>query len=130
MMMTFVNMDAPGITILPTHRVVHGLENFSSPTSSPAPASFYTIAELPTASAPRNALNQASADAFIAVTLDGSYLLTPKPEAIAPLLKDLPLRQRQLGVAQLHTVVLDHLLGLDPRIHRPLRQPSVPPRSR
>src|ERR1700722_19630922 len=24
MMMTFVNMDAPGITILPTHRVVHG----------------------------------------------------------------------------------------------------------
>ena len=26
MMMTFVNMDAPGITILPTHRVVFGLE--------------------------------------------------------------------------------------------------------
>ena len=31
MMMTFVNMEAPGITILPTHRVVHGLEGFSSP---------------------------------------------------------------------------------------------------
>ena len=31
MMMTFVNMDAPGITILPTHRVVTGIENFSSP---------------------------------------------------------------------------------------------------
>ncbi len=26
MMMTFVNMDAPGITILPTHRVVFGLD--------------------------------------------------------------------------------------------------------
>jgi uncharacterized protein (DUF1015 family) len=26
----------------------------------------------------------------------------------------LPAKQRQLGVAQLHTVVLDHLLGLDP----------------
>ncbi len=31
MMMTFVNMEAPGITILPTHRVVHGIEGFSSP---------------------------------------------------------------------------------------------------
>src|SRR5207244_3846032 len=31
MMMTFVNMDAPGITILPTHRVLHGIEGFSSP---------------------------------------------------------------------------------------------------
>ncbi len=29
MMMTFVNMDAPGITILPTHRVVSGIDGFS-----------------------------------------------------------------------------------------------------
>src|ERR1700690_263427 len=29
MMMTFVNMDAPGLLILPTHRVVFGLERFS-----------------------------------------------------------------------------------------------------
>ena len=29
-MMTFVNMDAPGLVILPTHRVVFGLENFSA----------------------------------------------------------------------------------------------------
>ena len=28
-MMTFVNMEAPGLVILPTHRVVFGLENFS-----------------------------------------------------------------------------------------------------
>ena len=27
-MMTFVNMDAPGLVILPTHRVVFGLEGF------------------------------------------------------------------------------------------------------
>ena len=26
---TFVNMDAPGLVILPTHRVVFGLENFN-----------------------------------------------------------------------------------------------------
>src|SRR5665213_92286 len=29
-MMTFVNMDARGLTILPTHRVVHGLKDFET----------------------------------------------------------------------------------------------------
>ena len=27
-MMTFVNMDSPGLVVLPTHRVVFGLEGF------------------------------------------------------------------------------------------------------
>ena len=27
-MMTFVNMDAPGLVVLPTHRVVFGLDEF------------------------------------------------------------------------------------------------------
>jgi hypothetical protein len=27
-MMTFVNMDSDGLVILPTHRVVHGLNGF------------------------------------------------------------------------------------------------------
>jgi uncharacterized protein (DUF1015 family) len=115
MMMTFVNMDAPGITILPTHRVVNGIENFSSPDFITKASAFYTITEIP-APAPASTLiehlNQTPGDSFVAVTGDGNYLLTPKPEAIAPLLANLPPKQRQLGVAQLHTVVLDHLLGL------------------
>ncbi len=109
MMMTFVNMDAPGITILPTHRVVHGLEDFNSSDFIARAGAFYTITELPTPDIPSAANN-----AFIAVTHERSYLMLPKPEAIAPLLENLPLRQRQLGLAQLHAVVLDHLLGLDP----------------
>jgi uncharacterized protein (DUF1015 family) len=123
MMMTFVNMDAPGITILPTHRVVQGIENFSSPDFITKASAFYTITEIaaaPAASSPGEAssagltaqLNQSPGDSFIAVTGDGNYILTPKPEAIAPLLAGLPPKQRQLGVAQLHAVVLDHLLGL------------------
>ncbi len=38
----------------------------------------------------------------------------PIPGAIAPLLSALPTRQRQLDVSILHTVLLDHLLGLTP----------------
>ena len=115
MMMTFVNMDAPGITILPTHRVVTGIENFSSPDFITKASAFYTITEIPSPAAAPDLiaqLNQSPGDSFIAATGDGNYILTPKPEAIAPLLKGLPAKQSQLGVAQLHTVVLDHLLGL------------------
>jgi uncharacterized protein (DUF1015 family) len=115
MMMTFVNMDAPGITILPTHRVVQGIENFSSPDFITKASVFYTITEIDEHAPAADliaSLSQSPGDSFVAVTGDGNYILTPKPEAIAPLLKDLPTRQRQLGVAQLHAVVLDQLLGL------------------
>jgi uncharacterized protein (DUF1015 family) len=117
MMMTFVNMDAPGITILPTHRVVFGLEDFSSPDFITKASEFYDVTELAedaTGSALIAQLASTPGDSFIAATGDGNYLLTPQPDAIAPLMEGLPAKQRQLGVAQLHTVVLDHLLGLDP----------------
>jgi uncharacterized protein (DUF1015 family) len=117
MMMTFVNMDAPGITILPTHRIVFGLENFSSPDFITKASEFYDVTELADDAPGQELIAQLTAtpgDSFIAATGDGNYLLTPKPDAIAPLMEGLPAKQRQLGVAQLHTVVLNHILGLDP----------------
>jgi uncharacterized protein (DUF1015 family) len=117
MMMTFVNMDAPGITILPTHRVVFGVEGFSSPDFITKASAFYEVTELGDDQAGQDLIAQLDAapgDSFIAATGDGNYMLSPRSEAIAPLMEGLPAKQRQLGVAQLHTVVLDHLLGLDP----------------
>jgi uncharacterized protein (DUF1015 family) len=111
MMMTFVNMDAPGITILPTHRVVHGLPNFSSPDFITKASAFFEIKELPTPDLA--ALNATPGTAFLAATGDGNYLLTPKAEAIAEALKNISPRQRQLDVVQLHSIILDKLLGLD-----------------
>jgi uncharacterized protein (DUF1015 family) len=119
MMMTFVNMDAPGITILPTHRVVSGLEGFSSPDFITKASEFYDVTELDDETPGQELiaqLDKTPGDSFIAATGDGNYLLSPKPDAIAPLMEGLPAKQRQLGVAQLHTVVLDHLLGLDPEM--------------
>ncbi|MBS1798458.1 MAG: DUF1015 domain-containing protein [Acidobacteria bacterium] len=111
MMMTFVNMEAPGITILPTHRVVHGLEGFSSPDFITKASGYFTIKEIP--SPDISLLKDTKGTAFIAATGDGNYLLTAKPEAMEEALKDLPARQRQLDVVQLHRIVLDKLLGLD-----------------
>jgi uncharacterized protein (DUF1015 family) len=122
MMMTFVNMDAPGITILPTHRVVHGLEHFSSPDFIVKASAFFEIKELDSPNT--SVLSDTTKTAFVAVTIDGSYLLTAKPEVIAEALKDLPARQRQLDVVQLHRIVLDKLLGLDSETITRLRSVS------
>ena len=116
MMMTFVNMDAPGITILPTHRVVFGLEDFSSPDFITKASEYFDVAELADDAPAADLIDQLSkttGESFIAATGDGNYLLTPRPGDIAPLMHGLPVRQSQLGVAQLHKVVLDKLLGLD-----------------
>ncbi len=125
MMMTFVNMDAPGITILPTHRVVFGLEDFSSPDFITKASAFFTVTELPgdalTAAAAQTALTETHGPAFLAVTGDGNYLLVPKPDAIAKELAGISPRQRQLDVVQLHTILLGKLLGLDPDSIRDLK---------
>ena len=115
MMMTFVNMDAPGITILPTHRVVQGLANFNARDFAKQAEQYLSVEELPKGSTPAELLkrlNDTPGVAFIAATRDGSFLLTPKPDAIAPLLAGLSPRQQQLDVTQLHKVVLEKLLGL------------------
>ncbi len=47
MMMTFVNMDAPGITILPTHRVLFGLAQFDPATFLKQAEELFTVEPLP-----------------------------------------------------------------------------------
>ncbi len=139
MMMTFVNMDAPGITILPTHRVVFGLENFS-PSDFIGKVSEYFSVELlkvdqthagsVALQTPEEQerhqqsfvtialadLKKTAGTAFVLKTDAGYHLLRPKPEAIAEklyqLYPEMTRRQAQLDVVQLHRILLEHLLGL------------------
>jgi uncharacterized protein (DUF1015 family) len=121
MMMTFVNADAPGITILPTHRVAFGLPDFSGRDFARKAEQYFTVEEihakpdghLPGAPGLLQHLNETPGVAFVAATRDGDFLLTPKTEAIASLLTALSPRQQQLDVVQLHKIVLEKLLGLD-----------------
>jgi uncharacterized protein (DUF1015 family) len=114
MMMTFVNMDAPGITILPTHRVVFGLENFSAEAFLAAAEQFFDI--LPLVEPNLEELTAAHGVAFLAATRDGNHLLKARPDAIARTLKtlhpEISARQGSLDVVQLHNIVLEHLLSL------------------
>jgi uncharacterized protein (DUF1015 family) len=111
MMMTFVNMDAPGITILPTHRVVHGLHDFSGAAFAEKASEFFEVSKL--AEVDLGVLKTMEGVAFIAATAAGSYLLKAKPDAIAAALGGISPRQAKLDVVQLHLIVLDRLLGLN-----------------
>ena len=114
MMMTFVNMDAPGITILPTHRVVFGLDTYSTEAFLAKAQQFFDITTLVEPNLEE--LTVSEGVAFIAATADGNHLLTAKPDAIRQALAashpGISPRQAQLDVVQLHNIVLEHLLGL------------------
>jgi uncharacterized protein (DUF1015 family) len=110
MMMTFVNMDAPGITILPTHRVVFGLKNFKTAEFLAKAEEFFTVT--PMDSSDLKPLIESAGTAFLVVTRDGNHLLRAKPEAVKAALTGVPARQAQLDVVQLHSILLDRILGL------------------
>lgn len=114
-MMTFVNMDAEGLVILPTHRVVHGLAQFDPKSFARAAEEFFTVKELHGADAQSyiETLKKQKGTAFVAVTRDGALLLSSKTEALNAALHDVPARQRQLDLTHLHAIVLERLLGLD-----------------
>ncbi len=114
-MMTFVNMDSDGLVILPTHRVVHSLEGFDPAAFRAKAEEFFVVETLPPGDAQSylSALANQTGTAFVAVTRSGDFLLRAKPEAMAKALADVPERQRQLDLTQLHSIVLDRLLGLD-----------------
>jgi uncharacterized protein (DUF1015 family) len=113
-MMTFVNMDSAGITILPTHRVVFGLTNFSPDAFLERAKQFFDIRRVTAedAVALTRLLARQKGTAFIAITSLGYHLLAAKPEAVAEALVKLPERQRRLDLTQLHSLVLEQLLDI------------------
>ncbi|HEY3989866.1 MAG TPA: DUF1015 family protein [Acidobacteriaceae bacterium] len=115
-MMTFVNMDSEGLVILPTHRVVFGLEGFRPEAFLERAAPFFEMEKLNATNTAQcsTKLSEAGANgtALVTVLSSGAYLLKARADAVQQALAHLPERQRQLDVAQLHGLVLEQLLGL------------------
>jgi uncharacterized protein (DUF1015 family) len=122
-MMTFVNMDSTGITILPTHRVVFGLKDFSPDRFIDQAQKFFDIQLVRADDSIEltKLLARQSGTSFVAVTRLGYHLLTAKPETVAEALAKLPERQRRLDLTQLHSLVLEQLLGITPEAIREQR---------
>src|SRR5580692_3642235 len=97
-MMTFVNMNDPGLLVLPTHRVVHSLASFSADDFRRAAKEFFTVEDLhPNLDASRyvGILRDRGRDrpALVAVTANRAFLLHSPKAAGTQLFAGLSTRQ-------------------------------------
>jgi uncharacterized protein (DUF1015 family) len=113
--MTFVDVNSPGLLILPTHRVVHSLSSFATEDFLKASRESFSVEEIdPALDAARATaiLRQHgnSGTALLAVTTNRAFLLTKTKNS--PTLTGLSERQKSLDVVQLHKVLLEGVLKL------------------
>src|SRR5712691_1323461 len=116
-MMTFVNLDSPGLVILPTHRVVHGLSSFSADQFCEKARAYFSVEEVDPEIDPGRAtaiLHEAGrvGTALLAVSADRAFLLDRPKVFDSELFAGLSLRQQSLDVVQLHKCLLEAVLGI------------------
>jgi len=116
-MMTFVNMNDPGLLVLPTHRVVHSLASFSVEEFQSSSRNFFEVEEIdPALDASRAATilreRGRAGTVLLAITANRAFVVhSPKP-AGAKFFAGLSLRQQSLDVVQLHKCLLEGVLKL------------------
>jgi uncharacterized protein (DUF1015 family) len=98
--MTFFNMHSPGLTILPTHRVLSNLPGFEAQTLFSRAVEFFELSKG----------DRVTIGVFVHGELSSLQL---KPELdLARLLPDLSEKQRTLDVVILHRLILERCLGI------------------
>ncbi|HET6181065.1 MAG TPA: DUF1015 domain-containing protein [Candidatus Sulfotelmatobacter sp.] len=116
-MMTFVNMNNPGLLVLPTHRVVHSLASFSVEEFQNTSRALFEVEEIdPSLDAARatDFLRErgGAGTALLAVTANRAFVLHSPKAAVSQFLADLSARQQSLDVVQLHKCLLEGVLKL------------------
>jgi uncharacterized protein (DUF1015 family) len=120
-MMTLVNMNDPGLLVLPTHRVVHSLESFSEDEFQKKISQFFAVEEIDAAIDAERATallreqkqeKDRAGTALLAVTASRAFLLHSPKAAGAKFFAGLSPRQQALDVVQLHKCLLEGVLQL------------------
>ena len=116
-MMTLVNMDSSGLVVLPTHRVVVGLQGFDLAATLRRLEKYFEVEKLEVGGDLKTAtdkLREAGQDqtALLAVTADTWYLLRARRNQQSDALAGQSKQQRALDVVQLHKLVLEETLGM------------------
>ncbi|HEY6338164.1 MAG TPA: DUF1015 domain-containing protein [Candidatus Sulfotelmatobacter sp.] len=119
LMMTLVNMNSPGLVVLPTHRVVRGLESFVVDDFQHASREFFEVEEVdPSLDGQRAAAvlrdKGKSGATLLAVTANRAFLLSKLrlTGAAARFFAGFSSQQRELDVVQLHKCLLEGVLKL------------------
>jgi uncharacterized protein (DUF1015 family) len=116
-MMTFVRMESPGLLILPTHRVVHGLQSFSADDFRTRARQYFSVDEADSSMNARRATGLLKAagqagTALLAVTADRVFLIDTPRGVASKVMAGLSIRQQSLDVVQLHRCLLQDVLGI------------------
>jgi uncharacterized protein (DUF1015 family) len=116
-MMTFVNMNDPGLLILPTHRVVHSLPSFSVDEFQKASREFFEVEETDPAIDAAKAVavlqdRGRTQTALLGITANRAFVVHSLKPAAARFLSGLSQRQQSLDVVQLHKCLLEGVLKL------------------
>ena len=125
-MMTFINMEQPGMTILPTHRVIHGLPDYDFARFRRESAPYFdwyayplngekdrrrTMERLLRDLAERGERRQAVG--VYPAGEEAAYLFLLREELdLEKVIADQSERQRRLDLVPLHKILLEHCLGL------------------
>ena len=116
-MMTFVDLNRPGLLILPTHRIVFGLPSFSPAQFQTDARRFFNTEEVEAsidAARATSMLKEAgrAGTSLLAVTADRSFLMHTPKERGTNLFAGFSLRQQALDVVQLHKCLLEGVLKI------------------
>lgn len=116
-MMTFVNLDSPGLVVLPTHRVVFGFENFNTAEMIRKLEKYFEVSQIGASSTIESLLRDLQDSgkertALLAITSTGGFMLRARHGQQSSALSELSERQRSLDVVQLHKLVLEETLGM------------------
>ena len=112
-MATLVDMNDPGLVVLPTHRTVANLREFDGATFLHRLAKDFQVTHQASLNATLAAMSETPHG--IGLLLDGKFaLVTPRDlAALRPLFATKPPLWDQLDVAILHVAILEALLGID-----------------
>jgi len=111
-LITFVNIEDSGLVILPTHRLIFNLVDFTLEGLIQKLLSDFSIKGIGRAEIESELKGS---HRFVMVTRDTTHLLELKDEGVlARLLPDRAPEYRRLDVTILHTLIIERALGIDP----------------
>ncbi|MHA1960783.1 MAG: DUF1015 domain-containing protein [Candidatus Thorarchaeota archaeon] len=117
-MLTFVNVSNPGLVVLPTHRLVQNLEDFSADRLLASLKEYFDVGVFEDKEQMFNRMNERFKEGghVLGLFLDDSHFYTlnlKDPTVMDEALPERSKEHRKLDVAILHTLVLDKILGID-----------------
>jgi len=115
-MMTLVSFDDPGLVVLPTHRLVRNIADFSPARITAQIGEFFELKETPAAQLEKEVASANGTRATFGLYLGNgiSYVMRLKPTIAPENMVEIPGSDalKRLDVSVLHGLILDKLLGI------------------